>query len=119
MRRTGLRPLLHPEELAEPLLPAASADAAEEPDRARAALWVVASAAAAVWAPRVRSGKVNCARCGTPIYPGEDWDLGHEDGTGRVVAGTHPEHARCNRATNRGSSGRRKSVDLGGRAREW
>ena len=69
------------------------------------------------WAPRVRSGKVNCARCGTPVYPGEDWDLGHEDGTGRVVAGTHPEHARCNRATNRGSSGRRVSVDLGGERR--
>ena len=42
-----MRAVLHPEELAQPLLPTASADAAEEPDGARAAVRVVASAVAA------------------------------------------------------------------------
>jgi hypothetical protein len=30
------------------------------------------------WAPKVRAGKVNCARCHQPILPGELWDLDHD-----------------------------------------
>ena len=46
------------------------------------------------WAPKVRSGKVNCWRCRKRIPPGSKWDLGHMPEGGR-----HPEHIRCNRAT--------------------
>ena len=31
------------------------------------------------WAPKVRAGKVNCARCGEPTLPSEKWDLDHDD----------------------------------------
>ena len=50
----------------------------------------------AEWARRMAAGVVKCARCGEVIRPGEDWDLGHVDGT---LAYNGPEHARCNRAT--------------------
>lgn len=47
------------------------------------------------WAPRVNAGLVDCWRCGRPIEPGADWDLGHnEDRTGWEG----PEHPRCNRS---------------------
>lgn len=44
------------------------------------------------WAPMVASGMVVCWRCGKPIMPHEEWQLGHD---GPVIMG--PEHARtCN-----------------------
>ena len=46
----------------------------------------------------VEAGIVRCARCGELIRPGEPWDLGHVDGTERMVY-SGPEHRRCNRAT--------------------
>jgi len=49
--------------------------------------------------PEVEAGVVRCARCGQLIAPGERWDLGHDDYDRISYAG--PEHARCNRATNR------------------
>jgi hypothetical protein len=49
-------------------------------------------------APMVEAGIVRCARCGELIRPGEPWDLGHVDGTERMVH-SGPEHRRCNRAT--------------------
>lgn len=52
----------------------------------------------AAWAPRVAAGGVRCHRdtCGELIQPGQAWDLGHVDGTGkRQYSG--PEHASCNR----------------------
>src|SRR4029077_8070238 len=49
------------------------------------------------WAPKVRAGKVDCARCYQPILPGEPWDLDHDDAGGdRDYLG--PSHRRCNRA---------------------
>ena len=48
------------------------------------------------WAPKVRAGKVDCARCGKPIVPGTPWDLGHDDDDRSLPAA--PEHRSCNRA---------------------
>jgi hypothetical protein len=47
------------------------------------------------WAPRVDAGQVDCARCGRPIPPGTQWDLGHDDHDRRRYTG--PEHQTCNR----------------------
>jgi hypothetical protein len=50
------------------------------------------------WNRRISSGEeVNCARCGYPIFPGQAWDLGHDDNDRTRYTG--PEHRRCNRAT--------------------
>jgi hypothetical protein len=42
----------------------------------------------------VRSGKAICWRCGKRIDPNGEWDLGHDDDTGRYGG---PEHRKCNR----------------------
>lgn len=42
------------------------------------------------WAPKVAAGLVSCWRCGQPILPGQDWDLGHSDTDRSVYQG--PEH---------------------------
>jgi hypothetical protein len=60
------------------------------------------------WAREVELGGVRCARCGGPIFPGEPWDLGHDDVDRRFYNG--PEHRACNRAT---ASRRRRT------SREW
>jgi hypothetical protein len=50
------------------------------------------------WARRIEAGeRIACWRCGTPILPGQAWDLGHDDYDRSVYRG--PEHARENRAT--------------------
>jgi hypothetical protein len=46
------------------------------------------------WAAKVRAGAVDCPRCGRPIAPSEQWDLGHSDDRTYY---TGPEHAVCNR----------------------
>jgi hypothetical protein len=46
---------------------------------------------------QVKTGLVKCARCGEPIAPGSDWDLGHDDNDRRRYSG--PEHRYCNRST--------------------
>lgn len=53
------------------------------------------------WTARIAQGGVTCWRCGTPINPGDDWDLGHDDHDRTRYRGA--ECRRCNRAT----SGRR------------
>ncbi len=48
-------------------------------------------------APVVALGTTPCVRCGLLIRPGQAWDLGHVDGSGkREHAG--PEHTSCNRS---------------------
>jgi hypothetical protein len=50
------------------------------------------------WAPKVRAGKVRCARCGEPILPTEKWDLDHDDDDPSERRYLGPSHRRCNRA---------------------
>lgn len=49
------------------------------------------------WRPLVDAGAVVCPRCHQPIRPGQPWDLGHVDGSGRRLY-SGPEHRRCNRS---------------------
>jgi len=59
-------------------------------------------------APLVLAGRVKCARCGEPILPDQEWDLGHDDLDRSRYTG--PEHARkadCRAGGNRSTSGRK------------
>lgn len=49
------------------------------------------------WAQRIAAGGITCWRCGQPINPGDNFDLGHSDDDRSKYMG--PEHPRCNRAT--------------------
>ncbi len=49
------------------------------------------------WAPKVAAGLVNCWRCGKPIAPDDEWDLGHDDEDRSITRG--PECLPCNRGT--------------------
>ena len=51
------------------------------------------------WSRKVQAGGVVCARCGRLIWPGEPWDLGHDDHDRGRYQG--PEHRACNRRTNK------------------
>ena len=54
--------------------------------------------------PVVLAGMAYCVRCQELIEPGSDWDLGHDDYSGRHSG---PEHRRCNRgAPNRNQTSR-------------
>jgi hypothetical protein len=44
-----------------------------------------------------RGDVIPCARCRMLIFPGQSWDLGHDDFDRSVYTG--PEHRACNRAT--------------------
>ena len=50
------------------------------------------------WAPKVRAGKVVCARCGELIQRNELWDLDHDDTDPAQRRYLGPSHRRCNRA---------------------
>lgn len=69
--------------------------------------------------PLVRSGRATCARCGRPIAPTADWDLGHVDGTIRTGNPQYsgPEHTGCNRATK--GRGRVPTTDDADTTRDW
>lgn len=59
-----------------------------------------ATAARALLAPVVASGRAVCGACGLPIAPGDAWDVGHE--TAMALGGhprgrVRPEHSTCNR----------------------
>lgn len=59
------------------------------------------------WAKELKKvGVLPCARCGQPIYDGDEWDLGHTDDRS---AYTGPEHSR---ACNRADGGRRSHQPL-------
>ena len=60
----------------------------------------------------VASGRAVCWRCGRAIYPGQSWDLGHDDRDRTIYRG--PEHARCNR-----SSGARRGNKMRGKRRRY
>jgi hypothetical protein len=65
------------------------------------------------WATQVALGRVDCARCGRPIRPGDEWDLGHDDHDRSRYTG--PEHQACNRATY----GRRAAAPAPRHSRAW
>jgi hypothetical protein len=45
---------------------------------------------------RIERGEdIVCPRCGLPIGPDQEWDLGHDDWNPRIE---RPEHRTCNRA---------------------
>lgn len=60
--------------------------------------------------PLVASGNATCWRCGEPITPEQQWDLGHDDVDRKHYRG--PEHARaadCPAGGNRATKGRHSS----------
>jgi hypothetical protein len=60
-------------------------------------------------APLVAAGAANCARCGKPITPGQEWDLGHEDEDRSRYSGPEHRHsADCPEGGNRATAGRRR-----------
>src|SRR5262245_47789596 len=62
------------------------------------------------YAPLVLAGGVKCARCGEPIQPGQQWDLGHDDHDRSLYSGPEHRHAAdCPMGGNRATSGRRMS----------
>jgi hypothetical protein len=60
-------------------------------------------------AGRVAAGLENCWRCGKPIHPDEDWDLGHDDHDRSITRG--PEHLKCNRGTKSRQPQRKRSAE--------
>lgn len=50
------------------------------------------------YAAQVKAGQAQCWRCGLPIPPDSEWDLGHDDHDRTKYKG--PEHIKCNRSTN-------------------
>jgi len=60
------------------------------------ALWPYASSPTPGAARRIERGEFPiCPRCGLPIGPDQEWDLGHDDWNPRIE---RPEHRACNRA---------------------
>lgn len=65
-------------------------------------------------APQVEAGETTCWRCGLPIRPGQQWDLGHSDHDRSQYRG--PEHARakdCPAGGNRATKGRQQRRHTG------
>jgi hypothetical protein len=70
------------------------------------------------WRPLVEAGEVNCARCGEPIAPDAEWDLGHADGDRTKYNG--PEHSRqCNRSAGGRNGARVTNAKKASTFRDW
>lgn len=71
--------------------------------------------------PLVLSGNATCWRCGYPIAPDMNWDLGHDDHDRTKYRG--PEHANakdCPAGGNRATKGRNKPKQGGAdTSRAW
>lgn len=48
------------------------------------------------WQTLITQGTITCPRCGEPITPTDQWDLGHNDTDRTKYNG--PEHSTCNRS---------------------
>lgn len=79
-------------------------------------------------APDVAAGRAVCRRCGLPIKPGQEWDVGHVSDLvtgGHVDGPTRPEHARkadCPKGGNRSAGatlGNMLRAERGPRTRPW
>lgn len=61
------------------------------------------------WKPAVDAGLARCGRCGHPILPGQDWDLGHDDIDRTIYNGPEHRYSRdCPEGGNRATSRHRK-----------
>ena len=51
------------------------------------------------WAEEIKAGQVRCGICGTPLLPGQRWELDHvlPISLGGRDGPTHPAHYLCNR----------------------
>ena len=63
----------------------------------------------------VRTGTLNCARCGQPIEPGQQWHLDHSDDRSRYIGASHKG---CNlqAAANKTNGNRRGLLPV---SRRW
>lgn len=69
--------------------------------------------------PAVAAGQATCWRCGLPILPTQQWDLGHDDHDRSVYRG--PEHAHtadCPAGGNRATKGRQRKTGAD-TSRDW
>jgi hypothetical protein len=56
----------------------------------------------------VKAGRAVCWRCGLPIHPWMQWDLGHDDNDRTVHRG--PEHSHCNRSSAASRGNRMRGI---------
>lgn len=70
-------------------------------------------------APKVEAGRYDCWRCGTPILPGQPWDLGHDDHDRSQYRGPEHRGRECPAGGNRATAGRQGKVSPDPTDRRW